>query len=248
MATQGTKTTKSAARSKGSSEGGSGTNKGFDPGLRAKILAAFSAHLAEEGQAPRSVAKFCRELGMAEAVFYRHFPSLHAVEKAFWGDWMAGVIGAVESGAEWEEFTARERYLAFLFALMQAAGERRSVLLQRFQDIAPLAHPTDLEGMRAEFLEFARRLVDHGSALGEIAERRGLRNLYPGILYAHLRWVIDYYLKDESQEFDRTDAFIEKTVRLAFDLFRTQAFDSAADLLRFLLPVNPWCSHTGKAS
>ena len=124
MATQGTK--KRAARSTGSSEAGSST--GADPGVRGKILAAFSAHIAEEGHAPRSVAKFCRELGITEVVFYRHFPSLHAVEKAFWRDWMAGVIGAVESGAEWAEFTARERYLAFLFALIQAATERRSLM------------------------------------------------------------------------------------------------------------------------
>jgi hypothetical protein len=100
--------------------------------------------------------------------------------------------------------------------------------------------------MRGEFLEFARRLIDHGTSSGEIAERRGLTALYPGILYVHLRWVIDQYLKDESEGFERTDAFIEKTVTLAFDLFRSQALDSAADLLRFLLPGNPWCAGKGK--
>jgi len=246
MATQGTKTTKSAARPKGSSAGGSATNKGADPELRVKILDAFVAHMTEEGQAPRSVAKFCRELGITEVVFYRHFPSIHAVEKAFWRHWIAGVIEAVESGAEWGEFTARERYLAFLFALIQSAAERRSLLLERFHEISPLGNPAALEGVRAEFLEFARRLVDQGIASGEIAERRGLTNVYPGVLYAHLRWVIDHYLKDESEEFERTDAFIEKTVTLAFDLFRTQAIDSAADLLRFLLPGNSWWSHLGK--
>lgn len=246
MAIKGTKTTKSAARSKGSSTGGSATNKGEEPGLRAKILAAFAAHMEEEGKAPRSVVKFCREIGIAEAVFYRHFSSIQSVEKAFWRDWMAGVIEVVESGAEWGEFAARERYLAFLFALMQSAAQRRSLLLERFQDVAPLSHPAAFEGMRSAFLEFAQRIVDHGIASGEIAERRSLENLYPGILYAHLRWVIDYHLKDESEEFERTDAFIEKTVRLAFELFRAQAFDSAADLLRFLLPGNPWCSHAGK--
>jgi AcrR family transcriptional regulator len=248
MANQGTTTTKSTARSDGSPKRGSGTKKAADLGVRAKILDAFAAYMAEEGKAPRSVAKFCREIGIAEVVFYRHFPSMHVVEKAFWRDWMAGVIEAVESGAEWGEFTARERYLAFLFALMQSVAERRSLLLERFNDIAPLANPAALEGMRSEFLEFSRRLLDHGAASGEIAERRGLENVYPGVLYAHLRWVIDYHLKDESEEFERTDAFIEKTVRLAFDLFHAQAFDSAADLLRFLLPVNPWCSRTGKAN
>jgi AcrR family transcriptional regulator len=192
------------------------------------------------------VARFCKALGITEAVFYKHFPSLHAVEKAFWRHWITGVISAVEGGEDWVEFTARERYLAFLFALTQSSTARRSLLLERFHDISPISHPVALEGMRKEFLEFARRLVDQGTESGEIAERRGLTALYPGILYVHLRWVIDQWLKDESEEFERTDAFIEKTVALAFDLFRSQALDSAADLIRFLLPGNPWSSCKGK--
>jgi AcrR family transcriptional regulator len=192
------------------------------------------------------VARFCKSLGITEALFFKHFPSLHALEKAFWRGWISEIITAVEEGEDWCEFTARERYLAFLFALTQSATERRSLLLERFHDISPLSHPGALEGMRAEFLDFADRLIERGSETGEIADRRGLTTLYPGILYIHLRWVIDQYLKDESEGFERTDAFIEKTVTLAFDLFRSQALDSAADLLRFLLPGNPWSGCSGK--
>jgi AcrR family transcriptional regulator len=223
-----------------------GSKTGSTAGLRSTILEAFASHWSEEGAPPRSVARFCKGLGITEAVFFKHFPSLHAVEKAFWRHWIAGVITAIEEGDDWEEFSARERYLAFLFALTQSATERRSLLLERFHDISPLAHPGALEGMRSEFLEFAQRLITHGTEAGEIANRRGLNNLYPGILYAHLRWVIDQWIKDESEGFERTDAFIEKTVTLAFDLFRSQSLDSAADLLRFLLPGNPWCAGKGK--
>jgi ubiquinone biosynthesis protein COQ9 len=55
-------------------------------------------------------------------------------------------------------------------------------------------------------------------------------------LYIHFRAVIAFLLKDESQRFERTDAFIEKTVAFAFDLIRTQAIDSGIDLARFLVP------------
>jgi len=234
--------TKRPSRSKTSA----GSKAGTPTDLRAKILVAFAAHWSEEGRPPRSVARFCRELGITEVIFYKHFPSLHAVEKAFWRHWITEVISAVEGGEDWEEFTARERYLSFLFALTQSAIARRSLLLERFHDISPISHPAALEGMRSEFLEFAGRLIDRGTESGEIAERRGLSTLYPGILYVHLRWVIDQWLKDESEEFERTDAFIEKTVTLAFDLFRSQALDSAADLIRFLLPGNPWSACKGK--
>jgi len=233
---------------KRSKKGGSAASGKDSQNVRKSILEAFAAHWSEEGEPPRSVARFCKGLGITEAVFFKQFPSLHAVEKAFWRHWISDVISAVEEGDDWQEFAARERYLAFLFALTQSANERRSLLLERFHDISPLSHPGALEGMRGEFLEFARRLIDHGTSSGEIAERRGLTALYPGILYVHLRWVIDQHLKDESEGFERTDAFIEKTVTLAFDLFRSQALDSAADLLRFLLPGNPWsgCSGNGK--
>ncbi len=234
--------TKRPSRSKTSA----GSKAGTPTDLRAKILVAFAAHWSEEGRPPRSVARFCKELGITEVIFYKHFPSLHAVEKAFWRHWITEVISAVEGGEDWEEFTARERYLSFLFALTQSAIARRSLLLERFHDISPISHPAALEGMRSEFLEFTGRLIDRGTESGEIAERRGLSTLYPGILYVHLRWVIDQWLKDESKEFERTDAFIEKTVTLAFDLFRSQALDSAADLIRFLLPGNPWSACKGK--
>ena len=52
----------------------------------------------------------------------------------------------------------------------------------------------------------------------------------------HFRAVISFLIKDESQQFERTDAFIEKTVAFAFDVLRTQAIDSAFDLARFLVP------------
>lgn len=227
-------------------KGGSGTSGKDSLKARESILEAFASHWSEEGERPRSVTRFCKGLGISEALFYKHFPSLHAVEKAFWRHWIAGVIAAVTEGDDWQAFSARERYLAFLFALTQSATESRSLLLERFHDISPLAHPGALEGMRGEFLEFARGLIAHGTDEGDIAERRGLNNLYPGILYVHLRWVIDQWIRDESEGFERTDAFIEKTVTLAFDLFRSQALDSAADLLRFLLPGNPWCTGKGK--
>jgi hypothetical protein len=70
----------------------------------------------------------------------------------------------------------------------------------------------------------------------EIAERGRLSALYPEALYLHLRGAIDFNLRDESRGYERTDAFIEKTVAVAFDLLRTQVFDSALDLARFLIP------------
>ena len=200
------------------------------------ISEAYMATLQKEGHAPVSVHRFCKDLGVEEKDFYMAFPNLHAVEKHFWRSWMETIIAAVSSGKEWTSFSAKERYLAFLFAFTGQALEQRSLLEQRFGKLTLLCNPSSLDGLKSSFKDFAGDLIQYGMEKGEIAHRGALGNLYPEVLYIHWRSVLEYFLKDESQGFERTDAFIEKTVEFAFDLFRTQAIDSAADLVRFLLP------------
>lgn len=213
--------------------------------LRGKILQQIGEHTLAHGRSPASVTIFCKELKIKEAAFYAEFPSLTAVEKAIWKEWIDSIIASVSKGAEWESFSAKERYLAFLFAFSQAALEKRSLLLVCFSKSCLHENPASLEGLRQSFASFAEMLISRGRETGEIANRGPLLSFYPGIFYRHFRWVLEFYLKDESDGFERTDAFIEKTVGLAFDLFGSQAIDSAADLARFLIPRNSWFQGMG---
>jgi hypothetical protein len=182
-------------------------------------------------------------LKIDEKAFFTDFPSFDSVESAYWRDLVDRVVTAVESGAEWQAFTARQRMLAFLFAFFEESLNHRSLFLSRFLKTGPVARPVFLRGFEDRFKKFASDLIAHGKETGEIAERGKLSMLYPDALYVHFRVVIDFNLKDESEAYERTDAFIEKTVAVAFDVIRTQALDSAFDLARFLIP-----RHMGKAA
>ena len=206
------------------------------PSTGERIISGYISYLQQEGHAPVSVHRLCQALKISEKEFYVEFPSLGAVEKTFWKQWIDLIISAVTGGKEWDAFSAREQYLAFLFAFAGGALERRSLLEQRFANLTLLCSPDALEGLKSSFKDFASGIIARGMESGEIAHRGPLGNVYPEVLYIHWRSVLEYFLKDESPGFERTDAFIEKTVELAFDLLRTQAVDSAADLVRFLLP------------
>lgn len=216
------------------------TSKAFKPAPgrkpRALILEGYLAHLQSKGHPPASVHALCHELKIGEKDFYAVFPSLAAVEKHFWKEWLDSIITAVTKGKEWAAFSAKEQYLAFLFAFAGEALKRRSLLEQRFEKLTLFCSPSALEELKHSFKDFASGIIAHGMESGEIAHRGPLGNIYPEVLYIHWRSVLEYFLKDESKGFERTDAFIEKTVELAFDLLRSQAVDSGADLVRFLLP------------
>jgi hypothetical protein len=203
---------------------------------RSRIIEAFGEILRETGHPPETVFGFCKRLELPEREFFEEFASLHAVESAFWEQKIHRVILSVESGAEWAEFNARQRLLSFLYAFFEDALNYRSVMLSRLATLGPLARPDFLRGFESRFKAFAKAIVAQGVASGEIAERGRFSALYPEALYLHLRGAIDFNLRDESRGYERTDAFIEKTVAVAFDLLRTQVFDSALDLARFLIP------------
>jgi len=203
---------------------------------RERLTESYMDQLQISGHPPVSVRKLCQDLDLSEKDFYSEFASLNAVEKHFWKDWMESLVTAVTSGKEWSEFSSKQRYLAFLFAFAGKALESRSLLEQRFGKLTYFCSPNSLDGLKKVFKNFVSDLVNQGIDGGEIAPRGVVGSLYPEVLYIHWRSVLNFFLKDESHGFERTDAFIEKTVEFAFDLLRTQAIDSAADLARFVLP------------
>ena len=206
------------------------------PALRQRIEAAYLHELKAEGRPPVSIFKLCQSLGLSERDFFSAYASLDAVENHWWRGLMDQVIVSVESGVEWQGFSARQRMLAFLYAFTTAALDHRSLLLLRLGLVGPLTPVPQWSALEARFDEFARSLLMHGRQQGEIASRGPISAAYPRALRLLLRSVVAFHLKDDSPQFERTDAFIEKSVAVFFDLVGRQVLDSGFDLLRFLLP------------
>jgi AcrR family transcriptional regulator len=202
--------------------------------MRNQILEAYIRYLGEHGQPPVTVTRFCKENGFDEVSFFKEFASFDGLEAAYWGGIVSRVVDTVEAGAEWNGFAARERYLAFLYAFMEQSLGNRSMLLLRLKGVSPINRLPALRKMEMLFKEFADMVVSHGFSTGEIADRGLLRTFYPNALYVHFRGVLQFNLQDDSEGYERTDKFIEKTVKLAFELIGSQAIDSAFDLGKFL--------------
>jgi hypothetical protein len=206
------------------------------PPLRQRIEAAYLYEWKAEGRPPVSIFKFCQALGISEREFFLEYPTLESVEMHWWRDMMDRVIVSVESGAEWPDFSARHRMLAFVFAFTAAALDHRSLLLLRLGHAGPLKSVPEWSALDERFEAFAKSVLLRGRQSGEIVSRGPVSAVYPAALKLLLRSVISFYLKDESAKFERTDAFIEKSVTVFFDLTGRQVLDSGFDLLRFLLP------------
>lgn len=188
----------------------------------------------ETGSPPPSVYAFCKEAGIEEASFFEEFSSLDSLEGEIWAERIDHVVGILSSDPEYAGYPPREKVLAFLYTFLEAIKGHRSWFLVRFPRKMTDRDPAVLNRFRERFHDWANPI-----AAEALADRGPLKRLNPDrllkkTLYFHFRTVVKYYLEDDSPGFEKTDAYVEKTVRLLFDLVETNLPDSAVDLFRFL--------------
>ncbi len=202
-----------------------------------QIIQRYIETVLEHGEPPGSVYRFAKDLDISEREFFGQFASFEALEAGIWRDLTRATIEAISSGEEWTDFSAHHRLLTFYYAYFEKVLDHRSFFLVRFPRPSrqPLqTPPSQLRLMHDEFCDFARRIIATGVDRGELPCRGKVAHTYPGAMFLHFLSAIDFNLRDDSQGFERTDAYIEKSVKLGFDLIGTSALDSAVDLVRFL--------------
>lgn len=200
-----------------------------------RITKAYREFLLREGKKPSSVVALCQVLGIAESDFYNHFGSLDAIEKSIWQQYIVTTRQRLEADETFATFSAREKILTFYFTLAETLkGERSFVLHQLSGWKQPGTMPSFLKGFKNAFDEWIKGVIASGVQSGEIAKRPYLDERYHLLFWLHLLFILQFWSHDESAGFEKTDAAIEKSVNLAFDLIGKGILDNAIDFGKFL--------------
>ncbi len=200
-----------------------------------KVMQSYKEYLLNEGKAPASVFSFCKKIGLKEDEFYECFGSFEAIEKSVWTGYLDKVKTNLTMDADYGKFTSREKVLAFYFSLAEVLkGDRSFILFQLkgWKNTAVL--PSFLKGFHASFEEWATGVISEGKGSGEIAKRPYIDQRYQHVLWLHFLFILRFWANDDSAGFEKTDAAIEKSLNLAFDLIGKGIIDNAIDFGKFL--------------
>lgn len=199
---------------------------------------AYLDYLRRHGHAPKTVFAFAEAQGITEGEFYRQFASFAVIDREIWVDFGREAREQAAQEPAWQGYGAREKLLAFYYTLLEILKNNRSFVLLtlgRSQRRQPALVPTVLNRFGADFKDFVRELLHEGRATGEVASRPFLQDGYGRIFLRQLQFILLFFVRDESTNFERTDAAVEKAVTLSFDLVGRNTLDSALDFGRFLL-------------
>ena len=203
---------------------------------REKIIKAFIEHVLETGKQPVSVYKFAQGIGLPEEEFYNYFTSFQGVKGAVWEQIFDETMAMMRAQEVYTSYSAKEKLLSFYYTWIEVLKRNRSYLLALYEGHADFKKvtPQEIRSFRLKFKDFAKGIIIEGKANDEVVDRKYISDKYDEALWLETLFIFQFWLKDTSLSFEKTDVAIEKSVRLFFDLIGRTAVDSFVDLAKFL--------------
>lgn len=201
-----------------------------------EIQSAYIDYVLTKGTKPASVYVFAKDNNLTEEEFYNFFGSFDGIEESIWTGLCQKALTEVQNQEIWDQYSSREKMLAFFYALIELLKSKRSFVLYSLkQSGQTIGTPSILKGVKNLFESFASGLVDQGVESGELADRRFLTSKYKDALWVQFGVIVNFWAKDSSAGFEKTDEAIEKGINVTFDLFGKSPLDSLFDYGKFMM-------------
>ncbi|WP_316810381.1 TetR family transcriptional regulator C-terminal domain-containing protein [Pedobacter heparinus] len=200
-----------------------------------QIKNAYIDFVLIHDEQPKSVYSFVKKLKISEADFYQFYASFDSIEKLVWAELTVETISTIQEQEVWPQYSSRERILAFFYSYIEVLRKQRSFILYTLKkQKGRLAMPAVLSGVKPIFENFAEETINEGIDSGELADRKFFSKRYKDALWMQFRFLIDFWLNDDSAGFEQTDEAIERGINVSFDLFQHSPLDNLLDYGKFL--------------
>lgn len=201
---------------------------------KSKLKEHYIKVVLMSGRLPASIYAFAQESKISEDEFYSYFNSFGALEREIWADWMAEAVQTVQNDEAFVDYSVREKLLALFFTWIEVLKENRSYVLMRFEKLDERElNPEFLIQLKHVYKDFIHEMIMEGKDTTEIAERP-FSNLYDKGFWLHLVFLTRFWVKDDTKDYEQTDAAVEKSVNFIMDLIAKGPLDSFVDFAKFL--------------
>lgn len=200
-----------------------------------QIRKAYLDYVLTNNEKPKSVYVFVKKLKITEADFYQFFSSFESIEKTIWFELTFETINKIKEQEVWLQYTAREKMLSFFYSYLENLKNERSFVIYSLKNHrGKFSTPDVLAGVKPVFENFAQEIIDEGLDSGELAERRFLSKRYKDALWIQFAFIVNFWINDDSEGFEKSDEAIEKGINVTFDLFQHSPIDNLLEYGKFL--------------
>jgi hypothetical protein len=200
-----------------------------------KIVSMFMNDTLENNEKPKSVYHFAKANGLTEAEFYNFFGGLEGVEKEIFSTFLAKTIELLDKDKDYEYYDMKSKMLSFYFTFFELLSANRSyVVLSLKGNKNPLQGLMQLSSLRNGFKEFVSGIISDEYRLKQEKFQEIQEKALQESAWFQLMMTLKFWLDDSSASFEKTDLFIEKSVKASFELMNTTPLESLIDFGKFL--------------
>lgn len=203
---------------------------------KVSLVKSYKKFYQEKGRRPISVNEFCDSAAINRKEFKQYFKSLFGIERHIWETFALETLQRISSVPEYSEFAAIDKLLAFYYTFLELANQDEAFVKHNLSRMSKTAFISDYtDKLRRIFGRFIEEIMLEAAENEEVKSRPIIATQYPKLFWLQLLAIMNFWKNDKSEDNEQTDAFVEKSVQLSFDLFSQGPIDSALDLGKFLI-------------
>lgn len=201
-----------------------------------KIFELYGDYVLNHGERPKNIYRFAKDNEFEEKDFYNYFSSFEQIEKSILVNLFDKSVELASEVNNFDEITSKEKLLNVYFIFFENMTMNRSLVLMILgNDKLHLAKISNqLKETHRQFIktldfndwEMIQKAKDDVKNFHEKAREEAL--------WIHLVSAIEFWKKDTSTSFEKTDIFIEKTIDTGFELMDNEPLRKVVDLGKFL--------------
>ncbi len=204
-----------------------------EPG-KAEIIRAYIDYLLKNHRDPESMYQFAGILGIKESEIYKHFASFTSIKQTVFTSFFEQTVSLLEKDKLYNEYDAKNKLLSFYYIFFEILKENRSYVILALKKESGMGPMKVLQGLRHHFITYIEDIgietIDFKNEDLNSIKQKGLKEIAWGQLLATLK----YWMNDDSPDFEKTDLFVEKSLKASFELINTQPLESVIDFTKFL--------------
>ncbi|MCI3937263.1 TetR/AcrR family transcriptional regulator [Chryseobacterium aahli] len=201
-----------------------------------KIFELYGDYILNHGERPKNIYRFAKDNEFEEKDFYDYFSSFEQIEKMMLVNLFDKSLELASEVNSSNEITSKEKLLNVYFIFFENMTMNRSLVLiilgndklhsAKISNQLKEAHRDFVKTLDFNDWKIIKKAKDDIKNFHEKAREEAL--------WLHLVSAIEFWKKDTSPSFEKTDIFIEKTIDTGFELMDNEPLRKVVDLGKFL--------------
>ena len=200
-----------------------------------KIVSMYMDYVLEHSEKPKSVYHFCKINDFTETEFYSFFGTIESIEKEIFKMFVDKTTELLSKNTDYENYDMKSKMLSFYFTFFEILTANRSyVVLVLKNQGNQLKKLMQLSELRNSFKNYLSEIITDDFRIQQEKLQNFQEKAFQETSWIQLLLTLKFWIEDDSPSFEKTDIYIEKSVKATFELMNISPLESLIDFGKFI--------------